>query len=96
MGGKVGVNVGKPGEGKEVTLSRAKNDIEVSTEIPFSKRWVLQLGMCVLLWSSVLLLAPCSPTSNFQLEAYVCFLVTLFSLSVFIRIFGLVGAASAI
>ena len=36
----MGTNVGKPGEGKEVTLSRAKNDIEVSAEIPFSKRWV--------------------------------------------------------
>ena len=40
MGGKVGVNVGKPGEGKEVTLSRSKNEIEVTAEIPFSKRYL--------------------------------------------------------
>ncbi|XP_064383846.1 large ribosomal subunit protein eL22-like [Halichondria panicea] len=43
VGGKVGTNVGRPGEGKEVTLSRAKNDIEVSAEIPFSKRYLKYL-----------------------------------------------------
>lgn len=32
--------VGKSGEGKEVTLSRDKNEIRVETEIPFSKRLV--------------------------------------------------------
>jgi len=41
VGGKTGVSVGKPGEGKEVTLSRTKNDIEVSADIPFSKRYLV-------------------------------------------------------
>ena len=44
VGGKVGVNVGKPGEGKEVTLARIKNEIEVVTDVPFSKRWALYLN----------------------------------------------------
>lgn len=30
--------MGKIGEGKEVTLSRDKNEIRVETDIPFSKR----------------------------------------------------------
>ncbi len=62
VGGKVGVNVGKPGENKEVTLSRAKNEIEVSTEIPFSKRWVQSVRHVYTLESSVFLLLLSSPT----------------------------------
>ncbi len=38
MNKKIGVGVGKEGEGKEVTLVRDKNEIRVETEIPFSKR----------------------------------------------------------
>lgn len=32
-------NIGKAGEGKEVTLARDKNEVRVETEIPFSKRY---------------------------------------------------------
>ena len=32
------MGVGKEGEGKEVTLSRDKNEIKVETETQFSKR----------------------------------------------------------
>ena len=39
VGGKAGAHVGKPGEGKEVSLSRDKNEIHLSTDIPFSKRY---------------------------------------------------------
>jgi hypothetical protein len=37
VGKKTG-NIGKMGEGKEVTLSKDKNEIRVETDIPFSKR----------------------------------------------------------
>ena len=40
MGGKAGVHVGEPDEGKEVTLSRDKNEILLTTDMPFSKRLV--------------------------------------------------------
>nr|AAX48854.1 L22 [Suberites domuncula] len=43
VGGKVGVNVGKPGEDKDVTLSRVKNEIQVAADIPFSKRYLKYL-----------------------------------------------------
>ena len=33
-------NIGKPGDGKEVTLSREKNELRVETDIAFSKRFV--------------------------------------------------------
>ena len=41
VGGKAGTHVGKPEEGKEVTLSRDKNEVLLSTDMPFSKRCVL-------------------------------------------------------
>lgn len=36
-------NVGKPGEGKEVTLSRDKNEVCVEADIPLSKRYLKYL-----------------------------------------------------
>jgi len=36
---KTGVGVGQPGDGKDVTLSRDKNEIKVETDIAFSKRY---------------------------------------------------------
>ncbi len=38
MNKKTSVGVGQPGEGKEVTLARDKNEIKVETDIAFSKR----------------------------------------------------------
>ena len=47
VGGKAGVHVGKPDEGKEVTLSRDKNEVLLTTDMPFSKRCVSLDISCV-------------------------------------------------
>ena len=44
VGGKAGAHVGKPDEGKEVTLSRDKNEVLLTTDMSFSKRYVLGAG----------------------------------------------------
>ena len=39
VGGKAGVHVGaKPEDGKEVTLTRDRNEIQLTTDMTFSKR----------------------------------------------------------
>ena len=55
VGGKAGVHVGKPDEGKEVTLSRDKNEVLLTTDMPFSKRYISVDVMCVCESSQVLL-----------------------------------------
>ena len=53
VGGKAGVHVGKQDEGKEVTLYREKNEVILTTDMPFSKRYysIIGVSMCVVIVS---------------------------------------------